>query len=334
MRPLSDSAAAPQPRQDQWQQTPGGRILIGTLLSVGLCYGLLQLAIAISRAFRQGEAAATVSPVVGLVLFQVIQAIALIVGGIITGIGQRRAVTFGALVGLLSGLTVLAGLFHGLFASMARSFDTELLTPGTAIRNVTLYALPVLHLAFGGLGGWIGGIIWKPMPSFAFPAGASGGPLSGLQARIIRRAETKPIHSYWDGPIAWLRVILGTAIAVTGAIYARSIIDFLLLLSEGKLKIMTLLEDQVTFAEIFSLAILLGGCVAGANTRNGLKQGMCVGLGAAMILDALFLTGMLNPSGPRLFPVLSTLFLGPVGGWFASELLPPIYRVRRRRGWI
>src|SRR5262249_8377415 len=97
----------------------------------------------------------------------------------------------------------------------------------------------------------------------------------------------------------------------------------------------TFLEDQVSFAEFFSLAIMVGGCIAGASTKNGLKQGSCVGLASAIVLAGLFWAGYFA-SGPRLYPIISTVFLGPIVGWFASELLPLVVapQYRRRRSYI
>jgi hypothetical protein len=323
-------SAAPV-RLESWQQTPGGRMVIGVIVSVGLCYGLLQLAISTLRGFVGGDASARLSPSFGILMFLGIQVISLIVGGAITGIGQRRGMTYGALVGLLSGLLILSGIFYGVVHNLAVSFGAQLLTPGTAIRNIVLYALPILHVICGAIGGLVGRMIWRPMPEISGTGPGMFGVPAGVPWRIVRRDVGRMRASVWEGPIHWVRVLLGTAIAVAGAIYAKTLIDIMVMLSQGTLKVVSLLEDQVTFAEIFSLAIMLGGCVAGANTRNGLKQGVCVGIGAALVIDALFMVGYLNPSAPRIYPILSTLFLGPIGGWFGSELLPPILGLRYRR---
>jgi hypothetical protein len=269
-------------------------------------------------------------------MFVGIQAVSLVVGAIVTGVGQRRGITFGAVVGLLSGLLVLSGIFCGVIGNFAASFGTQLFTPGTPIRNIVMYALPIVHVLCGALGGLIGSAFWRPLPEVGefSPAGLVGG--RQTPSRIVRRpASDRPRTFSWKGPIRWGRVLVGTAIAVLGAVYARAAIDWIVRMSEGSINVRTVMEDQVSFAEFFSLAIMLGGCIAGVSTRNGLKQGTCVGVASALVLGGLFRAGYFA-SGPQLYPIISTLFLGPVGGWFASELLPPVVapQYRRRRSYI
>jgi hypothetical protein len=269
-------------------------------------------------------------PAAGLAVFQILQGLGIIGGGVLAGIGQRRGRVFGAMVGALSGLLFLAGIFNGALASLVPGYADQLLTPASPIRSAALYGFPVLYTLCGAVGGWLGQIIWKPIPSASDYAHSAN-----LAARPIQIRRTRPAaghqQSLWDGPVLWLRVGIGAFLAVTMAIYTHSIIDGVVQLTEGRLSIVSVLEDQVAYAEVFSLAILFGGAIAGANTPNGLKQGMCVGIAAAFVIDGLFLMGFLNPSAPAIFPVLSTLFLGPIGGWFGSELLPPVHRGRARR---
>jgi hypothetical protein len=330
---LSDSS--PSARVEGWQQTPGGRILIGVLVAVGLCYGLLQLSISTLRGLTGNSGSAVLSPLYGIWMFVGIQAVSLVAGALVTGVGQRRGIMFGALVGLLSGLLVLSGIFWGVVGNFAASFGTQLFTPGAPIRNIVMYALPIVHVLCGALGGLIGSAFWRPLPE----AGefSPGGLVPGRQvpSRIVRKAADRPRTFSWKGPIRWGRVLIGTAVAVVGAVYAGAAIDWIIRASEGSINIVTVLEDQVSFAEFFSLAIMLGGCIAGVSTRNGLKQGACVGLASAIVLAVLFRAGYFG-SGSQLYPIISTLFLGPVGGWFASELLPPVVapRYRRRRSYI
>jgi hypothetical protein len=322
-------------RVDGWQQTPGGRILIGVLVAVGLCYGLLQLSISTLRGLTGNSGSAVLSPLYGIWMFVGIQAVSLVAGAIVTGVGQRRGITFGALVGLLSGLLVLSGIFAGVVGNFAASFGTQLFTPGAPIRNIVMYALPILHILFGALGGLVGSAFWRPLPEVGEYSTAGLVPGRRVPSRIVRKAADRPRTFSWKGPIRWFRVLIGTVVAVTGAVYARAAIDWITRMSEGSFQVYTVLEDQVSFAEFFSLAIMVGGCIAGASTRNGLKQGTCVGLASALVLGGLFRAGYFA-AGPQLYPIISTLFLGPVGGWFASELLPPVVapQYRRRRSYI
>jgi hypothetical protein len=319
------------PRSDKWQQTPAGRILIGVLLAVGLSYGLLQLCTAGLRATQLDPAEGGFHPLAGLALLEGLQAVALLAGGTLAGVGQRRGIALGAVVGVVSGMLFLMGMLNGIVTNLVHSLATELLDPGSPVRNVALYALPILHVVCGAAGGLAGSLIWKPPPAVA--AGRPG-TFPSAPVRAARRPKV-PWPSPWDGPVAWVRVLLGTVVAVTGAIGTKAIIDLVLYASEGKLMVMTTLEDQVTYAEVFSFAILLGGCCAGASTFNGLKQGVCLGLIASLVMTGVFVTGSFQGSAPGIYPVLSILFLAPIGGWFGSQLLPPVCRRRRvARTWF
>jgi hypothetical protein len=285
---------------------------------------------AIIRALLGNEAWKDLGPVPALVFLQTVQGLGLVGGGIVAGIGQRRGPVFGALVGVAGGVLFLATIFDSFVAQPLTSLADGTGLSNAVVRNGTLYGLPILYAVLGALGGLIGRVVWQPLPDIS-ELGEPRQP--GSFSRRKRRA--RPGRSLWDGQIVWVRVALGSVLAVTGALYTNRFIDSLVLLSEGKLAVATMLQDQVTYAEIFSLSIMFGAAVAGFNTPNGLKQGMCVGIGAAALIDVLLVAGFLNSSAPAIYPVLSTLFLGPIGGWIGSELLPPVYRhSRRRRSWL
>lgn len=315
-------------RPERWQQTPGGRILLGGLLAVGLSCALMQLTLSGARAVGRDELVRELSPLAGLTLVAGWQMVGLLIGGLVAGAGQKGGTALGVIVGVLSGLLFLAGVLGGCFTNLLPAFASEVPRPGTLVRTAALYGLPVTYALVGALGGWLGRCIWIPLPD-PDDLSALGGPHAWAPLR--RKAPRRPARSVWDGPVRWPRVVLGSVLAVAGALYTKTFIDGLVLLSEGKLTVVTLFQDQVAYAEVFSLAILLGGSVAGANTPNGLKQGMAVGIAAAAIIDGLLLGGFLNPAAPAIYPVLSTLCLGPIGGWIGGELLPPVGPFRRRR---
>jgi hypothetical protein len=333
VQPLSaEPPPRPFDRPEKWQQTAGGRIVIGVILAAGLCYGLLQLCTAVLRALDIEGGSDAISPATGLVLFQGLQALALLGGGLLAGVGQRRGVAFGAIVGVISGMLFLAGMLNGIVSTLVQTFASDLLMPGDSLRSATLYGMPILHALFGAIGGLIGSSIWKPLPQLSLPLGMGKGPLAGIQNRLTSRPRMpqRPLIP-WTGPVSWFRVAIGTVIAVTGAVWTKGIIDFILMASEGKLSVMTNLEDQVVYGEIFSISILLGGIFAGATTYNGLKQGMAVGFLAAVCLAGIFVNGYLTTSTSVVFPMMSTVFLGPIGGWFGCELLPPVFKAARIR---
>src|SRR5262245_42045990 len=86
-----------------WQQTPWGRILIGLLLSQGLFYGLRQLLTGVLLV--TGDVAEDESGQFRhLLLFQGMQMLALLLGGVLAGGGQRSGLVLGAVVGVWNGV--------------------------------------------------------------------------------------------------------------------------------------------------------------------------------------------------------------------------------------
>jgi hypothetical protein len=84
--------------------------------------------------------------------------------------------------------------------------------------------------------------------------------------------------------------------------------------------------------EIRGLALVAGSALAGATTLNFIKQGLCVGLGAGVILVGLRLSGKDVTVDDLLLIASSALALGMVGGWFGGQLFPPVISPVRRRG--
>jgi hypothetical protein len=118
-----------------------------------------------------------------------------------------------------------------------------------------------------------------------------------------------------------------------GTINTPRLVDSILLASDRKLKIMTTLENQVAHGEVYGLMILLGGILAGASRTNGLKQGVCVGILVAIIMSSFHGYALGHASLSLVFALISALLLAPVGGWFGSELWPPVGRGPRRKRW-
>jgi hypothetical protein len=248
--------------------------------------------------------------------------LALLPAGTLAGAGQRRAAVLGAIVGILSGLAFVAGMLSGVLTNLVQSFSEELLKPGAPIHEVTLFSLPVLHSVFGAIGGLLGGLIWKPLPDVNWP-------LLSPQSRLALKREaasSRPLLR-WAGPVAWGHILIGTIVATIGAVNTPTMIDYILSASDNQFKLMTQLEDSIAYGEIFSLAILLGGCIAGANSINGLKQGVCVGMTLAFLMAGIYW----KDSASIIYPILGALVLAPVGGWFGSELLPPALTRRLKK---
>jgi hypothetical protein len=299
-----------------WQHTPWGRIVIGLLLAQGLYHGLQQLCTAGLLAVAEDSSRDVWTTLFGLILQQGLQGIGLLAGGMLAGAGQRRGFLLGAVV----------GVWHALILTVIAQFSarTGTTTPyGQALTVTTLTASGqfLLLTVFGAAGGLIGSLIWKPLPTVSLPSD---------QAKGALKLSGKGKRSLLGGRVAWLRVLLGVAIVVAGALSANAILKFLLEAAGGKLTIRSHLQARLVNLEICGLAVVLGGCLAGATTSNGLKQGLCVGLGASAILIGLHVRNPVLSTNELIYRVVSTSALALTGGWFGGQLFPPVLSSRRK----
>jgi hypothetical protein len=291
-----------------WQQTPWGRILIGLFLAQGLYYGFRNLCTAGHLVAGESSAHTVWSTLTGLILLQGLQAIGVLIAGGLAGAGQRQGFLYGGLVGVWNGLLFIVA---------------QHATNGQELTVVALFGLPILQTAFGVVGGFVGSCIWRPLSSVAVPPA----PRTPVPVGLGRRAQ-----SAFTGPVAWGRVLTGITVAVGGSIWANVILDFVLEAAEGKLSIRSHLQAQLVTWEITALAMLTGSVLAGASTTNGLKQGLCVGLGTGAVLLGIGLANA-NLSLPQVLSTLaSDVCLGLAGGWFGGQLLPPLYQPPVRKG--
>jgi hypothetical protein len=281
-----------------WQQTPWGRIVIGLLVAQGLCFGLQQLCTAGILASGDETAGDIWRTLYGLLLLQGLQVVGLLAGGALAGAGKRHGVLFGAIV----------GLWNGIIFVILQNGNSQLFTP------VTLYGQPILQTAFGALGGLLGCVIWKPPAVLQLP---------GVGPSVPSVAPSKPF-ALFEGPVAWWRVLAGSLLAVGGSLWANVILDLVVEASEGKMSVRTHLQANLVTWEITALAMLVGGALAGFSTRNGLKQGLCVGLGVASVLVGVRLgDGRVNYDALLLTAGMALAF-GLCGGWFGCTLFPPV----------
>jgi hypothetical protein len=281
-------------------------MFIGLLLAQGLYYGLWHLCKAGLLAVNTEPQPGVWTTLAGLLVLQALQAGSLLTGGAVAGAGKHQGVVYGSMVGLANGLISLWTL-RG---------DSQLYSA------VLLYGQPILHTAFGAAGGLLGVLIWQPLAPVSLPAG----PAAPLAAR--RRS-----HSPLSGPIAWFRVLAGTGVALGGALWANAILEFILDASAGRLTLDSTLQAQLVTWEITALAMFLGSAWAGATTANGLKQGICVGLGTASVLLGICLSGHVIHVEAVALTLTSALLLCVVGGWFGGQLFPPLLAgyVRQKR---
>jgi hypothetical protein len=290
-----------------WGQTPWGRILVGVLLSQGLYYGLRQLCTAGLQLGGDAAAPGVWATLYGLIVLQALQALGLLVAGMLAGAGLRQGIVFGAIVGVWNG--VLSAVIQGAAG-----------VPHTA---VTLLGQPILHTAFGAAGGFLGARIWKPLPTLA-------GPTSPQVGGTLIPAHARP--PLFDGPIAWGRLLLGAALAVGGTIWANVILELVLNASQGALEITDHLQARLVTWEVTALAMLAGSALAGAGTANGLKQGLGVGLAVATVLFGFRLGVQQASLSDLVLTVACALALGLGGGWFGGSLFPPLVSLPRPKG--
>jgi len=182
-------------------------------------------------------------------------------------------------------------------------------------------------------------MVWKPLPKLDLPASVPSEqkPVLGTKISLPPQGDKKVLFP-WAGPIAWIRVIIGMMVAVGGAIWALPVLNFLVRLGGLDPGEIIKVQKDVSQGELLALSVLIGGTIAGATTSNGLKQGVCVGFGAGIAMVGYFMmTGEGGRPDKLLGPLLSSIFLGPLGGWFGSELMPPAPKGRvltRRKGWF
>jgi hypothetical protein len=294
-------------RSIRWRQRPLGRILIGLVLSQGLFYGLRHLVTAGLLAAQGREAVEQMgTAAAGILLLQSMRMFALLVGTTFAAAGQPRAAFLGAMIGAWNGvLSVL------------------LLTDSAqALTLIALLGQPVLQAVMGAIGGWLGAAIWKPV--------SESSPMETPPPRPRRFSRRN--RNLFSGPVAWVRVAAGVILAVVGTLTATLLFEKILDISHGTLATADELQDRLITLEIKALALLFGGALAGATTRNGLKQGLCVGLASTVILIGIEMNYVERWLQIASCTALAAFSLSLAGGWFGSQLFPPIVRRPRRRG--
>jgi hypothetical protein len=237
------------------------------------------------------------------------------------------------------------GMISGQLAGLAEPFTKADLSRLPSLQPVTplvamIYGLPIVDALFGALGGLLGVTIWKPLPKLNLPASipVEQKPALGTQINLPPMGDKKVLIP-WAGPIAWIRVLIGMVAAVAGAIWTKPLLGFLMefgSIDKGKIE---RLQESVAHGELIALSVLIGGCIAGSTTPNGVKQGVLVGIGAGLGLVGYFMASGEGADVEKLLgPLLMAAFLGPLGGWFGSELMPPATRSargsRRKKGWF
>jgi len=305
--------------------TFAGGVFIGLLVAQALYYAARNLATAYLLGTRGvAEEAAFWRDVNGQLLVQILQGAALFIGGMLAGAGHTQAVAAGAALGVANSVLL------SLMLLLLKQNPSEMV----------LYAQPVVHAVIGAAGAFFGNRVWQPAPLLA-PLRPSRKGEESLTVVLPEEEELPDVE-----PLPWGRILLGTIVAVGGTMWARMILGFVLSGSGAH----ELVQSQFITWELTVVAQLIGGGVAGSNTRNGFQYGFWVGIlsaGAIVLLissadvslptnEALgTIFGLDLPQGSPaavVFQAGQALLLGIVGGWLGSLILPRISRRRRVLG--
>jgi len=301
--PIAPSATVAEPEEDYssyWQHTPWGRIIIGVILAQGLALGLKHL---LTAGMRVGGGANTLwDSSAGFTLLHSLHAFGLLIGGGLAGAGQERGTLVGAIVGLANGM---------IFMALQPLTDNRL-------PDFTQFGQPLLHVVFGAIGGWMGKSIWTPTPRLMLPESKS-------LAVPPPTFEMRWLH----GPIAWTRVIAASTIMACGVIWSNMILNWMIDASQGALNVTTHFQARLISWEIAGLTMIAGAILAGSTSWNGTKQGLCAGIGAAVLYAGFQIENPTFQLETAVFVVSCMLGLGLAGGWFGGHLFPPVSPGRR-----
>jgi hypothetical protein len=298
--------------------TAAGRIFVGTVVSLGLYFGLRKLAAGLVRATLDDAEGWWQSAAALLAVFM-IQGTAAVFGSILAAAGRARGIALGAAVGGLCGVLFLAGE----------------VAAGAPPDELVLLLQPVLLLVCGAIAGAVGAWIWAPVPELDMPA-----PLV-KKSSSIQLLDDAPRES--SRPTVWWRVVVGAAVILIGMGLADKARHVAEKKSGGVLKVESRGQGKFMSWQIATLAVLAGGAIAGAGTgagvRHGVFTGVLGGIGTAVLgvirgeftQPEEYLLKFMNlaaegPQDPTAFLGigLGVLVASFVGGWFGGQLFPPL----------
>ncbi|HXD85868.1 MAG TPA: hypothetical protein VN641_05215 [Urbifossiella sp.] len=307
--------------------TPAGRAFVGTIVALGCYLGLRKLTMgsvfalhsSVERWWQSDEA---------LVAVFLLQVLAAGFGAVLASAGRMRGIGLGALVGIVCGIAFLG-------AEVAA---------GTPPTQLVLLLQPVMLAVIGAIAGAAGAWFWPAVPAFDLPP------------PLVKRSSS--ISLYDDTPrdtrrpTVWWRVVLGAFFIVAGMTLAEKARYSAEKASGGMLRVTSQGQGRFMSWQIATLAVLLGGAVAGSGTGAGVRHGIYTGLLGGIGIAAMrtvhgsftqpeeyLLTWMnLTVNGPH-DPIgllgigMAVLIASFVGGWFGGQLFLPLapLHMRQRR---
>jgi hypothetical protein len=296
------------------QTTAVGRIMVGTVLALGVYLGVRKVLAATILA-ANGQGTEWWLSFHGLSIVYALQAGAVLFGAVIAAAGRASGYSIGFLIGLCCG-----GLFLGY----------ELLA-GASPQTLVLYLQPPVLALLGLAGGVAGSRVWTPMPDLKLPI-PTGSKLSSLQlGEDLEEEKPKPTQ--------WIRVLAGAAIMVIGVVAAEQVRHTLQKNSGGLLKVDSMGQGDFITWQLATLAVLTGGVVAGAATGAGIRHGIlsgfvgaggligiCMKMGGALPPIEYWLSKMSLDGLPLMAPTVLTaigggvMLLALLGGWLGGAL--------------
>lgn len=319
--PHRSSVALPPPSRP----SAGGRVMLGTMLTLGMYLGVRKLMTGTVLATETDPAGWWMS-FRGLVAVYAAQAIAVIFGALMAATGRPAGYALGLAVGAVCGT-----LFLGF----------ELLT-GAPSRDLVLYLQPPVLALIGFLAGAVGARVWGSLPTLDIPV-TGPSKLSSLQLST----ETAP---HRGRPTYWLQVLAGAAIMVFGVTLADEARRLLQKHSAGLLQVQSMAQGEFISWQLATFAVFLGGVTAAAGTGAGLRHGLLAGLlgGAGVFGVCLKMGGAVRPveywlqwialdgyaltAGPAILAIVGGIVVvALVSGWFGSALFLPLAPPEMRR---
>jgi hypothetical protein len=292
----------------------GGRIVVGTLVALGLHLAFQEWVSAAAGAAGVTELGG------GLWVGYALRVVGAVVGGVLAGAGRSRSFATGAFVGATCGVAWLA-------------VDAY---PDVTFDPIRLAAAGAL-LLLGGVAAVVGGVVWPPPVEVKPPEASHNSSLFKLKADDGKRRRGKPV--------AWVRATVAVSVAVMGVLGADYIRQGLTKMPKGTFNNLTMTAR--TDAILAGFVGVVAGVVAGATSTRGWREGAIAGVGAALAVVGI---STALPDGPPL-PVqyvvdqagveanagglalagLVLFVIVTAGGWFGGQLMPAL-RKRQRLG--
>jgi len=241
----------------------------------------------------------------------------------------------GALACLLIAATLAAAVVAGTVNRKAELTGLLLATAATAgflapefiqrgdLPEEWLVGIPTLMVMVGVAGGAAGRLMIPPAPSL---------PRFNSVDTPIKAVRRQPVR------LSWWRIVAGSVLVVLGTNYAEFVRYWLLIAFGGKggaFGAAPLVAWQISI-----IAAVIGGVLAGANTRAGFRQGLFTGLlasaGTVVAIASVpsspplvfqFWLDQVGASDAGLLPFVAlggTVWVATaVGGWLGEQLIPP-----------